>query len=521
MGKKEGGRMTATIPEQLITRAVAESSLEWKLTSPRAFGLTTASPLQRAICRIADGLPLGDLADHPTVQSAIGNVRALPEGSPLEMLIISGIRTAKSLIAACGAFHMATSCDVSALRPGEIPRVSVVSLKKDLADVIMNHLVGSVKASPALRTFLMGEPSGDGLLIRHPSGVPVEVCVVAGSRAGSSLVARWSAGCIFDEFPRMVGGDDAIVNWDDQRQAVVHRLLKGAKLWHIGSPAAPYGPAYEMVTEHWGKPTRERVVIRAPAPAMNPVFWTPERVIEARAQDHDAARTDIDAEFMSPDEAMFSLESVTKCTRREPMVIEPREGYTYFAAMDPATRGNGWTMCIATRENGKTIVVRADEWIGSRDRPLDPAEVLEEAASILAPYRVRTVHSDQVMGDALVSLARQVGISLAQWRIAGEEQARRFLAIRTQMDLGRIEFPPTPHLRTDLLHVRKRVTPTGIRVDYPITGDGRHCDFGPALMLVLTKLLPEPEPPKKPTTDPETERVREAFLARFRKRDEW
>ncbi len=32
--------------------------------------------------------------------------------------------------------------------------------------------------------------------------------------------------------------------------------------------------------------------------------------------------------------------------------------------MDPATRGNGWTLVIATREAGKTIVVRAEERIG-------------------------------------------------------------------------------------------------------------------------------------------------------------
>jgi hypothetical protein len=31
------------------------------LTSPEAFGLTTATPLQRAICRVSDGVPIGDL----------------------------------------------------------------------------------------------------------------------------------------------------------------------------------------------------------------------------------------------------------------------------------------------------------------------------------------------------------------------------------------------------------------------------------------------------------------------------
>lgn len=515
--------MTRRLPPDLVKRAVAYSSLEYKLTDPLAFNLTTASPLQRAICRIADGVPLDELASAPTVRSAIGDVEALPAAPPWELLIISGIRTAKSLIAACGAMHMALTCDVSSLRHGEIPRVSVVSLAKDNADVIMDHLVGSVQISPLLRPFLMGQPTGDGIMVRHPSGRPVEICVVAGSRAGASLVSRWSAGCIFDEFPRMTGEGDHIVNWDDQRRAVIHRLLPGCKLWHIGSPDAPYGPAYEMVTEHWGKPTKERVVVRAPAPAMNPVLWTPERIAERRAVDPDAARTEIDAEFKSPDEAMFTLESVTKCTRKEPAIVPPKQGYTYYAAMDPATRGNGWTMCIATREGGKTVIVRADEWIGSSDCPLDPEEVISEAAGILAAYGVRIVHTDQAMGDALVALGRQVGLQLAQWRISRQEQAKRFLAIRTQMDRGAIELPPVAHLRADMLHIRKRVTPSSVSVDYPMTSDGRHCDFAPALMLVCTKALPDAVEPKdwKRGDDPETKRMRERILSRFAQRTEW
>lgn len=517
--------MTARVNPALVARVVAQSSLEWKLTHPAAFGLVTASPLQRAICRIADGLPLSpELASFPTVIAALGG-GTCPEVAPHEMAIISGIRTAKSLIAACGALHMALTCDVSMLRPGEVPRVSVVSLKKDLADVIMSHLTGTMKARPLLSQFLLGEPSGDGMLVRHPSGHPVEICVVAGSRAGASLVARWSAGCIFDEFPRMIGGDDGVVNWDDQRRAVVHRLLRGAKLWHIGSPDAPYGPAYEMVTEHHGKPTAELVVIRAPAPAMNPVHWTPDEILKARARDADGAKTDVDAEFRSPDESMFSQESVRRCTRATPVVMLREEGHVYYAAMDPATRGNGWTLIVVTRKTGKNVVVRAEEWCGSRDNPLDPSQVLEDIADILGQYGVTTVHSDQVMGDALLKLGRQQGLNIVQWTIGGADKFARYLSIRQAMDRGQLDLPPTPHLRTDLMHIRKRVTPDGVRVQLPQTSDGRHCDFGPALMLALSKALPDPTPIEKPPaigSDAETTRMREWVKQRFgAPREEW
>ncbi len=513
--------MTGRLSPALLERTVAQSSLEWKLTDPLAFGLVTASPLQRALCRVADGVPLEALAHEPTVTEAFGDVAALPSSKPRELVVLSGIRTAKSLIAACGAVHMAIGCDVSALREGEIPRVSVVSTKKDLADVVLGHIVGSVKSSPLLSRFMLGEPSGDGVMLRHPSGRPVEIKVVAGSRAGASLVARWSAGCIFDEFPRMVGADEGVVNWDDARAAVRLRVLKGCQLWHIGSPWAPEGPAYNVVNQHWGHPTKDIVVMRAPAWAMNPVFWTPARIEEERQKPE--YRTDVLAEFATPEEALYSLDSLTKCTRASPLVLPYKDGNKYYAAMDPATRGNGWTMAIATRDAGKTVVVRADEWVGSRDEPLDPGAVLAEAAGILASYRITQVDSDQWMGDALITLGRRVGLRIHQWRFTEKERTEKYLAIRTRLDLGEVELPPVPHVRSDLLHLRKVVTPSAMRVALPQTSDGRHCDHAPTLMMVLSRLLPEPKPapPPKRGDDPETKRMREAMLARVQGTKEW
>jgi hypothetical protein len=61
-----------------------------------------------------------------------------------------------------------------------------------------------------------------------------------------------------------------------------------------------------------------------------------------------------------------------------------------------------------------------------------------------------------------------------------------------------------------------------MNVDLPMTSDGRHCDFAPALMLVLSRLLPEPTAAKVKETDPETERMRKQILARWGvKREEW
>ena len=52
----------------------------------------------------------------------------------------------------------------------EVARVSVVSLKVDLANVVFNHIVGNLQAQPKLCALLVEQPGTDSVLLRHPSG---------------------------------------------------------------------------------------------------------------------------------------------------------------------------------------------------------------------------------------------------------------------------------------------------------------------------------------------------------------
>ena len=508
--------MSAALALPDFSAVLAHQPLEWYLTSQDAFGLTTASPLQKAICRVADGEPLGELAEDPTVRAALGG-KLPPECKPREVTLLAGIRAAKSLLAASQAVKASQVCNVSKLGPGEVPRVSVVSLTKDLADVVFSHVVGRMQQSPVLRPLMVGEPSTDTVHVRHPTGRVVQIKVVAGSRAGSSLVARWSAGCIFDEFPRMVGDSDGVVNWDDSRDAVLLRLLPGAQLWHIGSPWAPFGPAYELFSKYFGAPSSSMVVFKAPAHHMNPVHWTPERVEAAKAEP-DVYRTDVMAEFATPEEALYSAEMLERAVRVE---CEPEVGHVYTAAMDPATRGNSWTFGIFTRTGRRKRMVQALQETGSRDNPLSPREVFRSTiAPLCRRFGVTRIETDQYYVDALQDIAREFGLYLDQHTLTDREKTERYLALKTKLDEGELEFPP--NVKADLQRLRKRVTQAGVQIVLPLTADGRHCDFAPTMMLGFGRYLRDAEPAddKKPM-DPEAVRMLKAAEERFGRKRFW
>lgn len=469
-------------------------SLEDMFTRADCFNVP-ASDLQRAICRAVDGRPLGDLAAKPPIVDAFGG-QVHDRTKPLEIDILSCIRGGKSLFAACLAVHWTQTCDVSRMRPGDIARVSCVSLTKRNATAVFSHLIGSVKASTRLSGLIVGEPSADTVVFRHPSGVGVEVCVAAGDRAGGSLVSTFSAGVVFDEYTRMVGEEEGVINYDEMYSAVIGRLLPGAQIVSAGSPYGSTGPAYRRYNEHFGKLGRV-LVVKAPGWVMNPAIWTAEKCEEFKRFNPDQYLTDCAAEFSSVESAMFPLLDVQRATR-ESLDVPWEPGADYVACMDPGTRGNAWTLVIASRRGAKRIICIARQWIGSQSEPLDPDLVLSEVAQICHSYRVRTVWSDQVMFDALRSMARNHRLDMIEKRFTSSTRYAAYNNLRLRLGAGEVEIPNDQYLREDLLRVRKRIVPGGATVDLPETSDKRHCDYAPVVVMALSKWMNDVIPRKDP-----------------------
>lgn len=494
-------------------------NLEALLTHEQGFRLTTATPLQRAICRAETGEPLDDLAALPEVIEAFGGLQGIGllaqhvGIAPMLVCLLAAIRSAKSLKVACKAFRATQTCDLSRLRENEIARYSIVSLDIDKARATFEHFIGSIRASEMLSQVLISERA-DSAMLMHPSGKPVEVRVVAGRKAGGSLVSRWSIGVAFDEAPRMQGQEDGVVNLPDALSAVRGRLLPGAQIDLLGSPWAPRGPIYELYIDRFGRPGADVLFMVAKGPDMNPYHFTPELCAmlnrpKSEGGDPRAYRTDVLALFADPEDSLLSSIDVETCCRKAPEHLEPND-QEHVAAIDPANRRNAWTLTIARPSpSGKPEIAYSQQWIGSKSAPLKSSVVFAEIRPKLELYRIEgnSLWTDQASFDDKHELAAQQGINLLPDPFTDSEWKAHANLLEQVISEHSIDLPPNAAMRADILGVQRRLTARSWHIILPMTGDGRHGDYVPSLVLAL-KHLPEPRTDAPaPTMDDDEKRI--------------
>jgi hypothetical protein len=470
------------------------TTMSWRfeqlLTSKTAGFDLPASPLQRAIARAADGLPIDDALDDDAVERHFGCDRsAIGLSAPVLVVAICGVRSGKSLMAACAAVRSVLAADLRSLRKHEVARFAIVAPTVDNADATFRLLLGGVQASAALSRLIVGTPTADTLTLRRQDGRGVEIVVVAAHRGAVTLRSRWLAGFVLDEVA-LFGTEStgAVVNAEELLRAGETRLVPGAQGWLISSPFGPSGLLHDQYRAHWGQPGRV-LVVHAPTHAMNPAFPI-EQIEELRRTKPDVAAREYDAQWVDADSAFIESPTIDAAVRKAPLE-EPRQPRSvYSAAMDAATRGNSWTLVIGRTDPGqdglpRVVISLARQWTGSKTSPLDPDQVLQEIAHICARYGVYEVAGDQWSSDALRALARRHDLTVRDPAMTPLQKARAFDAVRTMLATGHLELPPHPVLLQDLRALRKVALANAWRIDLPKTADGRHCDFAPSVALLV------------------------------------
>lgn len=183
-----------------------------------------------------------------------------------------------------------------------------------------------------------------------------------------------------------------------------------------------------------------------------------------------------------------------KSARIGPLVIPPEPGAFYTAAIDPATRGNAWTLGIAREieqpgddDRSLTQVVFTREWRGSKSAPLDPDDTFAQVAADLKPYGLRSAWSDQHAIDFVAAVARRHEVDIEIETITAAKKLIIYEGLRARAADKLIEIPADPVVRGDLMSVRKWVTRNGLSIELQLTPDGRHADYAAMLGLLVLK----------------------------------
>jgi hypothetical protein len=455
---------------------------------------TEPSAPQLALLRAADGRPIGDDLSDDEVGRFFGCLRGvLGRSRPRLVVIVAGIRSGKSFIVSVASVARSMTADMGHLKAHLVPKVRIVCPKAQNATETFRHLLGGTLESRGLRSCLVGDPRWSphpGMTLQRFDGRRVEISVGVADAAGLSMRSGNLAGFVLDEaamFGEASQGD--VVNAEAILHAAETRLLPGGQGWVVSSPYGPTGLLYDLYVSHWGKPG-DVLVMRAPTLAMNPSF-SAELVEQIRAERPDVAAREYDAEWVDADAAFFEGILLDRSQRSEPAQIPAQEGSRYLATMDAGTRGNAWTLVIARDRRGPADrlahveIALAVEWIGSRQKPLDPALVFGAIKLLLEPYGIRTINCDAYAIDPLRAVAKSRGLRLNEHTFRGEQRTEVYRAVDSLLRQSRLELPPIPALIRDLKAIRRRASAGAVLPHLPETSDGRHCDYGPSVALAV------------------------------------
>lgn len=271
-----------------------------RLVTDTELGAFPASTVQRALMLAADGKP-DNMLLPPERMLFHFNCDSLPSIRPRLVIIRTGVRAAKSPIAALALLLCALTCKfrrepnlangeipapdgLVGVRPGELVRALIVAPKLKLSRAPLEHIRGTMQASPILKRYIVKD-LGESITIRRPDGAMVMIETVAAGAGGDNLRSTWLAGVLFDE-AAFHDDDDGAVNLSDNLRAVKARMLDDGQIWVVSSPWSEDDPFNLLFTQLFGRPGRE-LAFHSDSRSMNPTLSMEDEQAE-RASDPEA-----------------------------------------------------------------------------------------------------------------------------------------------------------------------------------------------------------------------------------------
>lgn len=497
----------------------ADLTLEKLLCDPR-LGQFTPSPVQRALIRAADGVPFELPKDDRLFHF---NAERLPSGRPRLVILRTGVRAGKSLIAALALLLSVLTCHFRRLpdpsqgeipdadgligvRPGEFVRAVIVAPKLKLARSPLSHLIGTMQASPALAKLLV-KVNVESITVRRPDGREVMIELVAADTGGAGLRSTWLAGALFDEAD-FHDDEDAAVNLPEQIRAARTRLLPDAQMWIPSSPWTDAGPFHEMFTAAFGKPLEnETLAFHSNSRAMNPALSRADEDAERKRDPENAAR-EYDAIPLPAGTARFFPEdAIAKSVASGRTGNLPPLAVLHYAGVDWGFTKNSSALAIARPEDGKVRLAYSHEKRpermpdGKPGESLKPREVVKDFATTSMFYGCRTMRGDKYLDfirsderaefiDSLTDAAHKARVpTFEDFNPSRDEVYNVFAEFRRRMQEGLIDLPKDERLLAQLRSTTSRPMPGGsTKIVLPKQGHAH----GDLLMAVVLACVAAP-----------------------------
>lgn len=414
------------------------------------------TPAQRVLCAVAfDGADPIDLDpdDRELARQLFGSVDRFPESARDVVACIAGGRAGKTyVLVALRCLHLALTCDLSQLAPGEHAFGAIVAPDVRLAKQALRFVTGAAKKVPSIARRIERD-TAEELSIVRPDGQHVTVECLPATRGGSAVRARSYFFVGLDEAAFFYGDDGYTITDEAIFSAAAPRVMPGGQLVMVSTPYLESGVLFEhFIRNHpnpavaidgetrKGEPT-DAIAIHAPTLLLNDRPKIRRAVEREYGRDPDRAAREFGGRFVARGTSRFFDPGAIKAASVDrPADLEPRPELPAFAAIDPAFTRDASAMVVLRYEGEKIRVATIVERRPESGKPLKPSVVIGELCDIAIMHGVTTLWSDCHYAETVREVAEARGLAVRSPPGGQFGKAIMFQRARAGINEGRIEL---------------------------------------------------------------------------------
>ena len=340
------------------------------------------------------------------------------------------------------------------LRPGERALVACLANDRDQAKIVLNYSRSYFNEIDLLQGLVQRE-TASGFELSNAVDVAVSTNSFRAVRGRPVLAA------VFDEVA--FWRDEASATPDEETYAAIKpgmASLDTSILIGISSPYRRSGLLWKRFKDHFGKPSADVLVIKAPTRLLNPTI-SQNIVDKALADDPAAGRAEWLAEFRNDIAAFVTQEAVDAATSTGVIERSRVAGVRYSAFVDPSGgASDSMTLAIAhsERERDSKRSIAILDALREIRAPFKPEDAVTEFASLLRRYGIFSVRGDRYAAEWVRQSFDRHRIQYRPADLTKSDIYRDFLP---RLNSGEIDLLDNARLRTQLLSLERRTARGG------------------------------------------------------------